>query len=502
MSIKMTRYVRIISAVIGANAVAQQQLTGRRFTTDPRVPVGQIVSVRPGGADDYFGSDSPEAAFARQYFSYVSPAPASQAPELQFAAYPDVARPGRVYGYRISASLADFQAVTAGAMNIKVGEFSYALTGVNLSAATSLTNVAQLVTTAIATAATAQTGTAATVTYDAIAGSFTVESAATGPGAIVVSPATGSDIGAMLALQGAQAISSPGSVALTPLEAFRAAENVTDSFGSASFGAAVDLEDAIPLAEYVSGENVKYQMFWSVDSVTADAWNAAMIGTASNGLILNGTAGEYKEALPMAVMAATDYDRTNATINYMFRQSGVTLTSDVTDDQMADFYDARRVNYYGQTASAGQKISFFQRGYLMGGATAPLDMSVHANEQWLKAYMTAQLMSLLLTTNKIPANNDGRGMVMAIIQGGVNKALNNGTILIGKTLTELQKVAVTQLTNDPLAWHDVQDNGYWYDVSIEQETGESGVTEYTAKYTLAYSKGDMVRKVEGSHNLV
>jgi len=111
-------------------------------------------------------------------------------------------------------------------------------------------------------------------------------------------------------------------------------------------------------------------------------------------------------------------------------------------------------------------------------------------------------MNLLLTTNRIPANNDGRGMVMAIIQGGVNKALNNGTILIGKTLTELQKVAVTQLTNDPLAWHDVQDNGYWYDVSIEQETGESGVTEYTAKYTLAYSKGDMVRKVEGSHNLV
>lgn len=502
MSIKMTRYVRIISGVIGANAVAQQQLTGRRFTTDPRVPVGQIVSVRPGGADDYFGSDSPEAAFAHQYFSYVSPAPASQAPELQFAAYPDVARPGRLYGFRVSASLADFQAVTAGAMNIKVGEFAYALTGIDLSAATSFTNIAQLVTTAIATAATAASGTAATVSYSALAGAFMVESAVAGPGAIVVSPATGSDVGAMLGLQGAQAISSPGSVAMTPLEAFRAAENVTDSFGSASFGAAIDLADAIPLAEYVSGENVKYQMYWSVDSVTADAWNAAMIGTASNGLVLNGTAGEYKEAIPMAVMAATDYDRTNATINYMFRQSGVTLTSDVTDDQMADFYDARRVNYYGQTASAGQKISFFQRGYLMGGVTAPLDMSVHANEQWLKAYMTAQVMSLLLTTNKIPANNDGRGMIMAIIQGGVNKALTNGTILIGKTLTELQKVAIGQLTNDPLAWHDVQDNGYWYDVQIEQATGQSGVTEYTAKYTLVYSKGDMIRKVDGSHNLV
>lgn len=502
MSIKMTRYVRIISAVIGANAVGQQQLTGRRFTTDPRVPVGQIVAVRPGGADEYFGSDSPEAAFARQYFSYVSPAPASQAPELQFAAYPDEARPARLYGYRISASLSEFQAVSAGAMDIKVGDHAYELRDVDLSASTSFTEVAQVITAAIAVAAATVAGAAATVSYSALAGAFMAESVFAGPGAIVVSPTLSPDIGKMMGLQGAQAISSPGAAAMSPLEAFRAAENVTDSFGSASFGAAVDLENAVPLAEYVSGENVKYQMYWSVDPVTVDAWNAAMLGTASNGLILNGTAGEYKEALPMAVMAATDYDRTNATINYMFRQSGVTLTSDVTDDQMADFYDARRVNYYGQTASAGQKISFFQRGYLMGGATAPLDMSVHANEQWLKAYTTAQIMSLLLTTNRIPANNDGRGMVMAIIQGGVNKALNNGTILIGKALTELQKVAISQLTNDPLAWHDVQDNGYWIDVQIEQATGESGVTEYTAKYTLVYSKGDMVRRVDGSHNLV
>src|SRR5690606_16937821 len=155
-------------------------------------------------------------------------------------------------------------------------------------------------------------------------------------------------------------------------------EQVTDSFGSASYGADIALEDAIDVAEYVSGENVKYQMYWSVDASNADAWSAAMLGTASQGLVLNLADGEYKEALPMAIMAATDYDRTNAAINYMFRQSGVTLTPDVTDDTMADFYDARRVNYYGQTANAGQNISFFQRGVLCGGAMAPLHMSVHA----------------------------------------------------------------------------------------------------------------------------
>ena len=53
-----------------------------------------------------------------------------------------------------------------------------------------------------------------------------------------------------------------------------------------------------------------------------------------------------------------------------------------------------------------------------------------------------------------------------------------------------------------LAWHDVRDKGYWYDVFIEENTGPSGLPEYVGKYTLVYGKGDWVRKVEGSHNLV
>lgn len=497
MAIKMSRYVRIISSVTGANAVAQQKLVGRRFTTDPRVPVGRIISVQQGGAEDYFGASSPEAAFARQYFGYISPAPASQASELQFAAYPDVARPPRIYGYPAKTALATFQGVTTGVLNITIAGQVYNLTAIDLSGTSSLTEVASTVTAAIITAAGANP--TATVTYDAVDGVFTVTGSATGPDTIKVDPSPLAD---MLGIQGAQAVSSPGSNAMTPLEAFLAAEQVTDSFGTVTWGTAIELADALPVAEYVAGENVKYQAYWSVDDTNADDWYSAMIGMASNGLVLNLTSGEYKEALPQAVMAATDYDRVNAAINYMFRQAGTTFTADVTDDTMADFYDARRVNYYGQTSNAGQNISFFQRGYLMGGATAPLDMSVHANEQWLKAYLKAQLMFLFLVTNRIPANLDGRGMVMGIVQGGIDKALRNGTIIVGKTLTELQKVAIIQGSGDPLAWYDVQNNGYWATSEVTQETDESGTTMYVVKYTLFYSKGDSVRKIDGSHNLV
>src|SRR5690606_14216539 len=142
MPINMSRYVRIISSVSGAAAVAQQQLLGRRFTTDPRVPIGEIVAVRPGGAEDYFGAGSPEAIFANQYFSYISPAPASHARELQFAAYSPTARGARVYGFPITASLADFQAITNGSISFNVDGVEHLVSNLDLSSATSFNDVA------------------------------------------------------------------------------------------------------------------------------------------------------------------------------------------------------------------------------------------------------------------------------------------------------------------------------------------------------------------------
>ncbi|URG13033.1 DUF3383 domain-containing protein [Stenotrophomonas phage B2] len=497
MSIPMSRYVRIISSVSGAAAVAQQSLVGRRFTTDPRVPIGKIVSVSPGGAQVYFGIGSPEAEFANQYFSYVSPAPASQAKELQFAAYANIARAATVFGGSIKhLTLANFQAISTGVLSFVFNGAELESEAVDLSAATSFSNVAELVTLALPSAVTGQL----IVEYDAMAAAFFMRALTTGPGTLTVKR---TDLGEALALTDYQAIESPGSDQQTLSEAFIAAEEVSDSFGSASFGATnLDLGEAVELAEYVAAANVKYQQYWVVNRQNAEAWSAAMIGTASQGLILSTIAGQYKEALPMAILAATEFQRVNAAINYMFRVPGVTWTPDVTSEQDANLYDSLRVNYYGETANAGQRFSFFQRGVLCGGPTAPLDMSVHANEQDLKAYNAAQLMALFLTSRRIPANLDGRGTVLGVVMGGVTRALNNGTIIPGKTLTEVQKAAIIQGTNDPLAWLDVQTNGFWLSADIGQETDTTGNQTYFVYYTLFYAKGDSVRRVDGSHNLI
>jgi len=497
MPIKSTRYVEITSAVAGAALIAQRELVGLRFTEDTRVPVGAQIEVVSGGADDYFGSSSVEAEFARQYFGYVSPAPASKPSKLLFAAYAPSGRAPRIYGSDQVGTLAALQAITAGALTVQLGATSAVLTGLNFSTAITYADVASAIQTALRLAAGAQY-TTALVTYETSFGGFLIVGSVVENAAVSV---TAGSLADLLGLTQVGRILSPGTVAQTALDAFQAAEQVSDSFGTSS-GIDCDLDEAVALSEYIAGENVKYQHYWSVDSTTAATWSAAMIGTASTGLILNGTAGEYKEALPQAVAASVNYSRRNSVVNFMFRSPQITLTADVTSNTGANLYDPLRVNYYGQTAMFGQNISFFQRGYLCGPATAPLDMGVHLNEQWLKSLLAANFLNLLLVRGIVPAANQGRAEALIIVNEAADSAKFNGTIIPGKPLTALQKIEIDSISGDPLAFHQVFNNGYWADATIVRVTGPSDLTEYVLQYTLIYSANEGVRKVEGSHNLI
>lgn len=493
MSISIERYVSITSGVAGAQAVAQRELIGLRFSTSPKVPVGaHVVVANADDALDYFGAASDEYKFAAQYFGYISPAPASSADKLRFAAHVDVARPARIYGEDVATTLGELQAITAGSLTITLAGVTETISAIDLSAQISFAGIVSELTTKISAVFPGSS-----VDFDALSGTFNLTTASTGTAKITVTSTALSE----LLGWGAGAILSPGSDALSPLESLQAAEQVTDSFGSFSFGATLTTAEIVELAQYNASMSLKYMYLQSVTTATAQAVSAAVLGIPSVGLVLNATAGEFKESIPQAIMAATNYSLRSATVNYMYRRVGG-LTADVTTDAGANLYDGLRVNYYGETANAGQKIAFFQRGFLCGATTDALDMGVHANEQWLKAYLTARLLSLQLGLGKIPANNEGRGYVLAQVTDAANLAKFNGTILPGKTLTTAQQIATTQITGDADAWRDVQINGYWADAAVVERTGEAGVTEYVIQYTLVYSKNDVVRKIQGSHNLI
>ena len=210
--------------------------------------------------------------------------------------------------------------------------------------------------------------------------------------------------------------------------------------------------------------------------------------------------------MPMALFAATKYDRANATKVFMYQQFDGEKPS-VTTSQEADLYDAFDVdgmgtrfpvNYYGCTQQAGDLISFYQDGYNADG----LDTACYCNEIWLKDAISVELLNTFIAMEKIPANVVGEAIVKNAIISVLNEAITNGTVTVGKPLDNVQKTYIDSTAGEEDAWTVVESYGYWLNVVVKKRTLTGGRTQYYADYVLIYSKGDAIRKVEGSDILI
>lgn len=496
MSISIKKYVDITSGVGGGGSVRERDLIGRIFTSNPRVPADGTVEVESAEeAVTYFGSGTEEAVRATFYFGFISKNIVA-AKKLSFARYASVASAPRIYGARMTTTLDAFKAVTAGTLSITAGANTANLTGLNFAAATSFADVAATLQTALR-AATGTQFTTATVTYNAVARTFDFTGASAAPAAISVVP-----VGLALQLGWTPfATYSPGVAATTPLDAFNTSAAADNNFGSFLFMPTLTDAQVVELAEANQARNVEFLYTVRVNDTNVTSLASALLTTAGVGLTYAPVATQFDEMAPMILMAATDYSKRNSVKNFMFQQFPG-LTAKVLTTALSDTLDDQRVNYYGNTQTAGQRIDFYQRGVLGGTATAPVDMNVYANELWLKDVAAANILALLLTVERIPANDAGVATILAVLQGVIDRALFNGTISVGKNLTTLQRLYINEMTGDDLAHHQVQNIGYWIRCEMQPFVTTDGRAEYKAVYTLIYSKDDAVRKVEGTHVLI
>lgn len=287
----------------------------------------------------------------------------------------------------------------------------------------------------------------------------------------------------------------------SPADAFARVDELTNDFGSFAF---IDPETPYTAAqiEAVAQANVgkDFKYLFCQGFTTSDTRKTAFLGSGTGALVgIAGThivqgADKYAAAMPMAMTASVNYDRSGAAICMMFKQFSNEVAT-VTDDTTADDLDAVRCNYYGQTQTNGQNLSFYQRGFNADG----LDTMVYFNELWLKSRIATDFMNLATSVGRIPADDVGMGLVRSVVAKAVNHAMNNGTITIKQSLTTAQEAQILTLSgNDADAPSEVLNNGYWLDVVVSTTDGN----EYKASYVLIYSKGDSIRKVEGYNYLV
>lgn len=482
MPISQKNYVNILSQAGGGSAVSRRDLMGRVFSDSVLLPVGEVMEFTGGATialesvGDYFGITSKEYQFASKYFQYRTKK-GSRANKISFARLTTEAKPATVVSAK-DLKLAELKSITSGTLSMLINGLEVSKEGINLSTATSMADIATLLNTAF-------TGEDITFEYDEELGRFVGSTTTTG------SIASIDEVGGSIMVMMGLTIISQGVDAQLAVQSIIDSANVSTNF----FGIYV-LEDlgqaeAGAIAEWVSNQNVKYMYSITVRPLNAEAFSNLLANY--DGVCLNlGINDTIAGFMPVAGIAAVDYNRVNGAIDMMYQQFDTEATVKSSADKKT--YDDLKVNYYGQTEQAGNLVSFYQNGVLLGSIKK---IGVYANEAWLKDAFVADILNLRLSLDSLPASQTGVGLVLGVMMNTVNQALENGVMLAGKTLTQTQKDYITNLTGDDSAWLKVQSAGYYLDANLVNENDE-----YKVSFLCVYSKGDSINYVDGTDILI
>ena len=486
MAISQTKYIDITSGVGGEATASRRELIARVVSSNALIPVDKILEFNQSQAAKYFGS-SAEGQIAAKYFAFVSKS-AQQANKISFARYVSETVAPYIKSTK-GLSVYSFTSIEDGAFVVTVDGTATTVSGLDFSTATTLADIATIINSTLS-------NTVASMAFSD--GAFTLTGATAGNHIMSVSaPASGTNMLPLLGFDSANnPIISAGGVAETPQACMERTTGMSDNFGSFMFVDSLTDAQKKAVAGWNAGKNFMFMYSVGAGSSYTDT-QTELAGQEGTGITYDAHSA-YAEYMPMALLATTAYNSGRmATKNYMYQQFPADEPS-VDNDTLAQTLDGKKINYLGITSQAGSTIAFYQDGVLQGETS---DMGVYCNEIWLKDAIKTEFMNLLVGLEQIPANDEGRGIGRGSLQSIIDEALVNGVIMAGKTLSNVQKAYITTLTSDNSAWRDVENLGYWVDVKILQYV-ENEVVKYKINYLLIYSKGDSIRKVEGSDILI
>lgn len=440
-TIPASAFVSINPGVIGAGGAATT-VNAVFLTNGMRVPIGSVLSFPSAAAvSTYFGPSANETAQAAVYFqgfnnSFVKPS------FLLFSQYNTVAVSGYLRGGNISGlTLTQLQALS-GTLTITFAGSALTSSSITLSAATSFSNAATIITAGF-------TSPAFAVTYDSIAGAFVFTSTATGSVETIIF-ATGTLAAGLLLTSATGAVLSQGAAIDTPSAAMTTIVAQTTNWGT--FTTLFDPDggsgnaNKVLFANWTSLQNNRYAYIaWDTDITPTQSTNAS----SSLGQILiankdSGTVPVYEPSdlssasFLCGAIASIDFNTANGNASLAFKgQSG--LVPAVTSQTVLANLIANGYNAYVSSAAASSSWNFMYPGSISGPF---LSIQRYVNQIVMNSGFQIALMNLLTTVNAVPYVAQGYALIEAACQGPINSAINFGSIQAGVTLSSAQIVEV------------------------------------------------------------
>jgi Protein of unknown function (DUF3383) len=335
--IPASQIANVIPGVLAAGGLGLN-LVALVLTTSNRVPIGTVQSFPDAlSVGDFFGLNSPEYGVAQVYFAGFTGASITPA-SLLFAQYPSAVQGaypilfGGPLGDQIT--LAQLKALAPGTLTIVVNGTSYTSTSINLASATSFSNAASIIQTALGVNDASFTGAIAAATGNftgAINGNVLTLSAVSAGVAVVGGVLSGAGVapGTTIQAQLTGPTGGLGTYQVTPGNQSVSSTGITETYGTLTVSAVAS--GALAVGQTLSG---------AAPLVVGS--NITALGTGTGGL---GTYITQSQTVPSETMNAGPL-----TVVYDSVSAGFILT--------------------GGTPGANGTIS-----YASGAMAAPLDLT-------------------------------------------------------------------------------------------------------------------------------
>jgi hypothetical protein len=369
-----------------------------------------------------FGINDPEYLASALYLSQT---PRAKTP-LVIARWDRVGTPSVLTGGTLSAgeqTLSNFTSITSGTLTISVNEISYPITGINLSAASSLSGVATAIQAAINTASASDVAVAWTSPRFVLTTNDNVS----------VSYATGT-VSTLLKWSSSNATSLVlGSAAEEPVAAVQRLDEQVDFYGLMFAADTMPSESQnLAVAEYVEAASSRHSFkVTSNDPDLIVALDTDDLASQIKALAYKRTSVEYSTTEPyfsagvFGVAFSVDFSASNSTKNLMFKQIVGVVPENLTATQ-AQTLKTKNCNVY---AAYKGRAPIYQYGTV--GAGFYFD-DIHGTD-WLADAIETEAWNLLYQSKtKIPQTDDGVNQIVSVIVAVLTESTNNGLVAGGQ----------------------------------------------------------------------
>lgn len=468
---------------------------GLMLTDNELVPVGSVVSYfSAADVSALMGSTSKEFLAAQQYFNGYENSSVIPGELLMYRVITaDVA------GYLLSGNLkgvalATLKAIPAGTITLTVDGVSTTSSSIDLSTATSFSDIASKLQTGIGASKVA-------VEWLPIANRFIIRSVTTGADSQVSYASPGALATGLLLTQATAATVSPGSDAVTMTDMMNNIINTNQNW--IPFETLVDLNEQqnSELSAWTNSQKSRFVFVYHETSAEATIPNNANC-FYQKVVVANGYEGTFPVygsylygAMALAYSGSIDFARTNGRVSFKFRGfSG--LAPNVSDLATAQALKSNGYNFYG-SYSLNKTMAQYASDGAISGKFVWLDSFI--NQVWINANLVGAYANLFTNNQSYPFNQNGYGAIQAATIDVANQAINFGAIQKGVVLDQAQ----IRIVNNTVG-KDISATLYsegWY-LFIPTQTGSARLERELQGAIFYYVDGQLIQSINMSSTAI